>query len=250
MFQPKGSLAHYVQGIWSASVPATPGKNMTKWLQADACSGIMFILAGSVEFDGIPYSAQALLLPISKQAHTIMLSSGTQVAGVRFQPGISVDILRTQFEQSVAQQDNKQQRWLQRMANRLQYTPHHQARITALYKWLNNTVDICQCIPASVLRCLQVIQNANNNQLSKSGMPLSQRQIERQFQKWVGISPKQCQRILRVKKTIEHLKHKPNSNLVTLALDYGFSDQSHMTREFAQIAKITPKRYCKQIASK
>ncbi|NQY35884.1 MAG: AraC family transcriptional regulator [Alteromonadaceae bacterium] len=68
---------------------------------------------------------------------------------------------------------------------------------------------------------------------------------ERQFQKWIGITPKHYQRIIRVTNTRNSLKRNPDVDLVDLALNKGFTDQAHMTREFKQIAQITPKKYTK-----
>ncbi len=61
------------------------------------------------------------------------------------------------------------------------------------------------------------------------------------------MSPKRFQRILRVNNTISLLKSNPNTDLLELALDNGFIDQAHMTREFKQIAIITLKRFSKKI---
>ena len=78
-------------------------------------------------------------------------------------------------------------------------------------------------------------------------MPLSQRQIERQFQQWLDMTPKYYQRISRVKSALKILKLQPTTELADLALTIGFSDQAHMTREFKYIAKITPKQYTQQV---
>ncbi|MFM2652319.1 helix-turn-helix domain-containing protein, partial [Vibrio alginolyticus] len=75
---------------------------------------------------------------------------------------------------------------------------------------------------------------------------ISQRQRERNFQKWLGITPKHYQRIKRVKHTLEQLRAQPDLTLSELALEQGFSDQAHMTRECKQIARMTPKQYVRK----
>ena len=79
-------------------------------------------------------------------------------------------------------------------------------------------------------------------------IPLSQRQLKRQFQKWLGMTPKNFQRIIRVKKVLNDLKLNPDTGLVSLAYNNGFSDQAHMTRELKKIAKVTPGQYSKLVA--
>ncbi|MDO6528021.1 helix-turn-helix domain-containing protein [Motilimonas sp. 1_MG-2023] len=75
-----------------------------------------------------------------------------------------------------------------------------------------------------------------------SQVSLSQRQIERLFKRWLEISPKQYQRILRVQKTINYLREHKAVTLVDVSQQFGFSDQAHMTREFRSIASITPSK--------
>jgi AraC-like DNA-binding protein len=54
------------------------------------------------------------------------------------------------------------------------------------------------------------------------------------------MTPKQYQRILRVKKAIDYLRQHKEASLVEVSQQFGFSDQAHMTREFRAIARITP----------
>ena len=102
-------------------------------------------------------------------------------------------------------------------------------------------------LPAPLFQALNMLDTPQSLGRLNDKIPLSQRQLERQFQQWLDMPPKQYQRILRVKKTATHLKLHPNTDLVDLALKHGFSDQAHMTREFKQIAGITPKQYSKFI---
>ena len=87
------------------------------------------------------------------------------------------------------------------------------------------------------LECIE--QDEAPGQLSES-IELSQRQIERLFKLWLGMTPKHYQRILRIKKAIYFLRLHRNVNLADVAQQFGFSDQAHMTWEFRTIACITP----------
>jgi len=49
-----------------------------------------------------------------------------------------------------------------------------------------------------------------------------------------------------VKHTLEQLRAQPDLTLSELALEQGFSDQAHMTRECKQIARMTPKQYVRK----
>ena len=96
---------------------------------------------------------------------------------------------------------------------------------------------------------LQALENKQSPGELSRDIPLSQRQIERQFHRWLDMTPKYYQRISRVKKALNRLRYSPTTALVDLALSHGFSDQAHMTREFKYIAKITPKQYAQQVTN-
>ena len=247
LFQPKGRLSSYVQGVWSASVaPKDPG-NIKRWLQGDACSGILFNLGKAIYLNETKYSDSVILLPISKQAHSITLPPGTQLTGIRFHPGISFGLFGKCHNKPVTVDDYSLQPEVQAIANRLINIHGHHARILALYKWLTKVIDFPDMVPVPFIQTMNALQKTQTLGLISDHIPLSQRQLERQFQKRMGMTIKQYQRILRVKKALNSLKINPASDLAALAFDEGFSDQSHMTREFKQIAKITPWQYNKLV---
>lgn len=70
------------------------------------------------------------------------------------------------------------------------------------------------------------------------------RRLERAFVEHVGLPPKALLRIARLQRLLARLAAPGNAPpLAALALDAGFADQAHMTREFAALAGTTPARY-------
>ena len=71
---------------------------------------------------------------------------------------------------------------------------------------------------------------------------LSLRAFERQFQAAYGMSPHEYVRNLRVRMSCHALvfSKKP---LAEVATEYGFSDQSHFTKEFRRLMQETPRSY-------
>ena len=66
--------------------------------------------------------------------------------------------------------------------------------------------------------------------------------LGRSFRRWKGLSLGDYQRRLRVEHVSNGLSD-PEVALAQLALDAGFSDQSHMTRMFKRATGMTPARY-------
>jgi len=173
-------------------------------------------------------------------------SPGAQLAGIRFQPGVCAAVFESQTAQPVAT-DNLSHN-LQALANSLRRMCAsgpclHTARIHALRTWIDDGFDFTQRVPSALIAASRSLQQLNTSDITTSEHSVSPRQMERLFKRWLGISPKRYQRVLRVQSSVDDLKKNPELALVELALQQGFSDQAHMTREFKQIAKTTPKRY-------
>jgi AraC-like DNA-binding protein len=73
----------------------------------------------------------------------------------------------------------------------------------------------------------------------------SHRQFIALFRGAVGLTPKLYCRILRFKEALERVAADPSASLVDLAIDAGYSDQPHFTREFREFAGVTPEQYRK-----
>ncbi len=75
---------------------------------------------------------------------------------------------------------------------------------------------------------------------------VSERTINRQFSNAVGLSPKQFSSIIRLRRAMECLA-VPNYAISSIAIDCGYSDQAHMTRELKNYMGQTPTRLQKAI---
>jgi AraC-like DNA-binding protein len=63
------------------------------------------------------------------------------------------------------------------------------------------------------------------------------------FRGAVGITPKTYTRVLRFQRVLARLARAPSSAWVDVALDAGYSDQSHFNREFRELAGVSPGEY-------
>jgi AraC-like DNA-binding protein len=78
---------------------------------------------------------------------------------------------------------------------------------------------------------------------------LSQRRFIQVFKSEVGITPKLFSRIQRFQQTRSFIQRNPSPNWVTLALDLGYFDQSHLIREFLQFSSLSPTDYLNRLKS-
>lgn len=71
---------------------------------------------------------------------------------------------------------------------------------------------------------------------------LSERQLERQFQQYAGLTPKMFSRIVRFLSAANHFG-KPIKSLTDLALEFGYYDQSHFIHDFKKFSGLHPRHY-------
>ena len=72
---------------------------------------------------------------------------------------------------------------------------------------------------------------------------LSSKQLTRVFADYVGASPKDFLRIVRVQRALSLFQQQPASSFAQVAYACGFADQSHMIKEFRQFTGYTPAQY-------
>lgn len=237
--QPSGHLSAFVQGIWSASV--SQSNSIEKPLYPDAGSGIIFNFAGDVTIGNETLPEGVIMTPVNKQAKNIVMSSGAQLAGIRFHPAIGFGVLGKHYDKPTLLLPEEDQLYnLYEAYLELRTQKNNESKIEALYQWADKNLVFTNVIPDSLEKVLEFIKQDEALGKLSSNIALSQRQIERLFKRWLGMTPKHYQRILRIKKAICFLRLHRNACLAGVAQQFGFSDQAHMTREFRTIAHITP----------
>ncbi|MGE6356809.1 AraC family transcriptional regulator [Flavobacterium sp. NPDC079362] len=72
----------------------------------------------------------------------------------------------------------------------------------------------------------------------------TERHLERKFKECVGLNPKKFGNVIRLHHFLKLLKDKSeDTTLTTICYDAGFSDQSHLIKEFRKHTGISPREY-------
>jgi len=79
-------------------------------------------------------------------------------------------------------------------------------------------------------------------------MGYSTRTLDRYFRDVYGYSPKWYGRLVRFQRATALLQQRTTHPLADIALACGFYDQSHLTREFSDLAGISPFAYRKEVS--
>lgn len=76
----------------------------------------------------------------------------------------------------------------------------------------------------------------------------SRRQFEREFRRCVGIGAKHLAVIARLQCAAARVAARPSGSLADVALDAGYADQSHMTRDFRRLTGASPSAWAGHVA--
>ncbi len=132
------------------------------------------------------------------------------------------------------------------LRDRMLEEPSIGKRIDLAENWLLGRVTE-QSIPESVVQYAveQTLQNPSeiNIELLIKKIGYSHRHFVQLFKRFVGISPKQYQRIVRFNKVLESINRGECINWAKLSLECGYYDQAHFVKEFKSFSGLNPKEY-------
>ncbi|WP_407425284.1 helix-turn-helix domain-containing protein [Arcticibacter sp.] len=119
---------------------------------------------------------------------------------------------------------------------------HNQARVNIVQQLLtekmaesNDDLQLVSCLEQAKLNG----EFLTVRQLAKT-VGLSQRQLSRKFQQYVGVSPKEYLRVSRFTQSLQHLKRYPAYSLTKIAYESRYFDQAHFIRDYKEYTGYTP----------
>ncbi len=126
--------------------------------------------------------------------------------------------------------------------------PDAQARLAGLGRFLQRRVSQAAAVPAPVREALVALSHPEParapriDALVRAGS-ISHRGFIARFRHATGVAPKRYARLMRLRGLLQAMTHLPGASLADLALQCGYSDQSHMAREFRDMTGLTPSGY-------
>jgi AraC-like DNA-binding protein len=233
---PAGSLASHIACLWIQQVRSTsePYEHRT-------------IPDGSMEIVHELGAVPKLVGPQSRPT-TQLIRPGTTLVGIRFRPGAAHPLLGIPASELLDLQIPLDSVWSGAGATltaslidastaadvatilsraviaRLEQRPEIDPTIAGLVEELRPT------------RCCDVSAVA-------SSLYVSERQLRRRCEAAVGVSPKTLQRILRFQRflALSLQRPHPTQDVARLAVEAGYADQSHLSRESVRLAGLAPR---------
>lgn len=132
---------------------------------------------------------------------------------------------------------------VERIEQQLAEAPDAQARVAIARRWLYDTLDPRESDTLVAWAFREIVARGGTVRTTELAvqMGMSERQLERRFLSWVGMSPKAVARVVRLQRLAAHFHS--GLSWAEIAAETGFSDQAHMVREFRAMTGTTPARF-------
>ena len=226
---PPPALAPWVECTWTRTVsePATPSTVLP-----DGCLDIV------VWSDGVPGVAGPDTSPV-----TFALRPGA-VLGLRFHPGRAVDALGMPASELRDRRVALFDLWgddALRLEERLAASADVEARRRAVEQAVAaRLLPVGRPDPLFGAAVAELTHGGRRVADLADTLGIGERQLLRRFDRAVGYGPKTLDRVLRLQRLLRALDAGRGDDLAWLALDLGYADQAHMTREAVRLAGRTP----------
>jgi len=126
---------------------------------------------------------------------------------------------------------------------RLYETSGWEARFTALDQEIASRIGAARRPPSAVRwACHELMNSRGRASIAdlRRDIGWSERHFAVQFRDHVGLAPKAFARILRFHRAVKVLTNRLDAKLADVALECGYYDQAHFTRDFRTFAGISP----------
>ena len=114
--------------------------------------------------------------------------------------------------------------------------------------WLLERFDTNKEPPRELVSLIDELQEHPVSNLSQvmEKYPASQKHLIAQFKKYVGLTPKYFQRILRFNEILQRIQRQEKVSWADVAYSCGYSDQSHFIKEFKHFSGFNPSDFLEQ----
>ena len=233
---PHSGLRRHVACYWSIRChrPAAAGDDDA--VLPDACMDFLFDLTG----DG-PEVVGTMTRPLAVHRGSTM-----DLLGIRFRPGgIGAFVRRLPADDLTDDVVSLAEVWgadADQLFSRLQDTPATADRVALLDAALLGRIG-AEPGDSMALDVAGLVERTEGrirvDDLARAA-GIGRRQLERRFLAAVGIAPKVACRVVRFQAALRRMRDEPSRSLAAIALEAGYHDQAHLTRDFAALAGAPP----------
>jgi AraC-like DNA-binding protein len=250
---PVPALAPFVERLWHFGDPGngSPRERALPTGSADLVVRLsdrpVRLFAGADDRAGETFG-HAVLAGARSSFHLRDASGPTCSAGVHFRPGGASALLGVPGDELSGRHTRLEELWGRSagtVRERLLEQASPEARLALLERLLLARCPEPEPLHPAVARALSVLGAPGARSIAELAREagVSHRWLIVRFRRSVGLGPKVYARIRRFQRALARAARGCACGWAQLALECGFSDQSHLVREFQAIAGLSPGEY-------
>ncbi|WP_109301217.1 helix-turn-helix transcriptional regulator [Aquimarina sp. AU474] len=251
-FQPHPDLSALVKFYWSLKVPFDPNNQKQKIIP-DGCIEMTFNLKDKIKRyiseDDFLIHPNAMIMGQRTKSYFIEPLGNVDSFAICFYPYGFSNFVSTPMENLIDIETPIQCLFGETPAKKLEQkifqATSTQKRIEIieifLLDRLNQNTTIENLVKITVDTLLETNGNSSINKILKDDLS-KRRQLERNFRKQIGISPKQLGKVLRLQTALKMIIND-KENLTNIAYESEYFDQAHFIKDFKEFIGTTPKEF-------
>lgn len=252
-FQPHPDLAPLISCYWTLEVPADDDAQKQR-IVPDGCIEMAFILGDDIKRYTSEYEfilqPRAMVLGQTIEPFYIEPTGYVNTFAIRFYPygfanfitGSIKDLANKETSLELLFEEKTSKELEQKIIQAKDVKQRIEIIEIFLLERLNDKSTIENVVKTTIKALLSTNGNASIKKILKDDLP-KRRQLERNFKKQIGVSPKQLGKVIRLQTALKLLLNKKEENLTNIAYESEYYDQAHFIKDFKEFTGTNPKEF-------
>ena len=250
-YPPHPDLESLVSCYWTLEIPAEKDSERQRIIP-DGCIEMAFILGDDIKRytskDEFILQPRAMVLGQTMKPFYIEPTGHVNTFAIRFYPYGFGNFVTTPIEKLANKETALETLFEGAIAleQKIIQATDSKERIVIIEKFLIEKLSDKKMINTIVKQTVDSLLSSNGTEsitnILKEDLS-KRRQVERNFKKQIGVSPKQLGKVIRLQTALKLLLNKKTDKLTHIAYESEYFDQAHFIRDFKQFTGINPKQF-------
>ena len=253
ILQPHLSLESLVKCYWTLEVPVEDEAQRQRIIP-DGCIEMAFILGDDIKrytsHDEYIIQPRAIVLGQTLEPFYIEPTGYVNTFAIRFYPYGFANFVTIPIKTLVNKETPMDMLFTEKPAKELErkiiQATDSKQRIEIIEGFLLENLNDKKIIDNIVKMTIESLLSSNGSEsigIIIKETPSKRRQLERNFIKQIGVSPKQLGKVIRLQSALKILLNKKTENLTDIAYESEYFDQAHFIKDFKEFTGINPKAF-------
>lgn len=252
-YEPHIDLKPLVSCYWTLEVPRQTEPQKQR-IVPDGCLEMAFILGDDIKRytseNEYILQPRAMVLGQTMEPFYIEPTGFVKTFAIRFYPYGFANFVSEPISNLANKETPIKQLFRRETADELEQkivkAKNTEQRISIIEKFLldrlNDEKTINRIVKNTIDSLMSTNGSASINSILKDDLS-KRRQLERNFKKQIGVSPKQLGKVIRLQTALKMLLDQKSENLTDIAYESEYFDQAHFIKDFREFTGINPREF-------